>query len=48
MLAIAFVLPLASIAQKTVTAASVIQSINNGQAVSISSAELPAILILRD
>jgi uncharacterized protein YjbI with pentapeptide repeats len=39
-LAIAFILPLAGIAQKTVTAASVIQSINNGQAVSISGAEI--------
>jgi hypothetical protein len=40
MFAIAFILPLASLAQKTVTAASVIESINNGQAVSISDAEI--------
>jgi uncharacterized protein YjbI with pentapeptide repeats len=39
-LAIAFVLPLTSMAQKTVTAVSVIQSINNGHAVSISGAEI--------
>jgi uncharacterized protein YjbI with pentapeptide repeats len=39
-LAIAFMLPLTGIAQKTVTAASVIQSINNGQAVSVSDADI--------
>jgi uncharacterized protein YjbI with pentapeptide repeats len=39
-LAIVFLPPLAGIAQKTVTAASVIQSINNGQAVSITGAEI--------
>jgi uncharacterized protein YjbI with pentapeptide repeats len=39
-LAIAFILPLACIAQKSITAASVIQSINNGQPVSLNGAEI--------